>query len=60
MDLNISRIQNGDTSDRRKKVSCCLTIEAFPSLVDEILLCIFNTAKIDLTTFIKDSNFVEY
>lgn len=47
------------TRDGSQKISGCLTIETFPSLIDEVLFCGLNTAKVDLTTFIEDSHFVE-
>ena len=42
-----------------EKVGGCLAVHAIPSLVDEVLFCPFNWAKVDLTAFIQNHYFIE-
>ena len=61
LDLRVNESnETQDTSHGCQKVGCGLTLETIPSLVNEVLLGSFNSAKIDLTTLVKNCHLVEH
>ena len=61
LDLTVSEPNEiQDTSNGCQKVGRGLTVETIPSLVNEVLLGSLNSAKIDLTTLVKNCHFVEH
>jgi hypothetical protein len=61
LDLTVSEPNEiQDTSNGCQKVGRGLTLQTIPSLVNEVLLGSLNSAKVDLTTLVKNRHLVEY